>query len=67
VGCILVFQAEMVQWLCRENREAIDKIVELLQERETIDGDEFREILSKYTKIPEENLKAAKAREPVLT
>ncbi|CAL8470215.1 g9757 [Coccomyxa elongata] len=51
----------------RENREAIDKIVELLQEQETISGDEFREILSQYTKIPEENLKAAKSTlEPIL-
>lgn len=41
--------------------------MELLQERETIDGDEFREILSQYTKIPEENIKAAKSSlEPVL-
>ena len=53
--------------LCRENREAIDKIVELLQERETISGDEFREILSQYTKIPDENVKAAKSTlEPIL-
>jgi len=45
----------------RENREAIDEVVELLIERETISGDEFRDILSKYTKIPEENMKAATA------
>ncbi len=52
---------------CRENREAIDKIVELLQERETISGDEFREILGQYTTIPESNLKAAKSTlEPIL-
>ena len=38
---------------CRENREAIDKIVELLQEKETIDGAEFRAILSEFTTIPE--------------
>ena len=37
----------------RENREAIDKIVELLQEKETIDGAEFRAILSEYTTLPE--------------
>ncbi|CAL5218721.1 g434 [Coccomyxa viridis] len=37
----------------RENREAIDKIVELLQEKETIDGKEFRAILSEFTTIPE--------------
>ena len=39
--------------LRRENREAIDKIVELLQEKETIDGKEFRAILSEFTTIPE--------------
>ena len=40
----------------RNNREAIDRIVELLVERETLTGDEFRSILSEYTEIPEENL-----------
>merc|ERR1712003_388976 len=41
----------------RDNREAIDEVVELLLERETISGDEFRTILEKYTEIPEENKK----------
>lgn len=41
----------------RDNREAIDKIVEVLMEKETISGDEFRTMLSQYTTIPEENLK----------
>ena len=36
-----------------KNREAMDKIVDLLIEKETLDGDEFVSILSKYTKIPE--------------
>ena len=35
-----------------DNREAMDKLVELLIERETLDGEEFVEILSEYTKIP---------------
>tara|TARA_B100000965_G_scaffold114673_1_gene94635 strand:- start:2083 stop:3996 length:1914 start_codon:yes stop_codon:yes gene_type:complete len=35
-----------------ENREAMDKLVELLIERETLGGEEFVEILSGYTKIP---------------
>ncbi len=35
-----------------DNREAMDKLVELLIERETIDGDEFVEILSEYAEIP---------------
>eukprot|EP00897_Mesotaenium_endlicherianum_P004476 jgi/Mesen1/4056/ME000213S03079 len=39
----------------RENRTAIDKIVEILLEKETLTGDEFRAILSEYTEIPEEN------------
>ena len=50
----------------RNNREAIDKIVELLQERETIDGKEFRDILSQYTNVPEPNDPAAKSAETVL-
>merc|ERR1711924_317616 len=36
----------------RENGEAIDEVVELIMEKETISGDEFRAILGKYTKIP---------------
>jgi len=47
----------------RDNREAIDKIVELLLEKETISGKEFRGILSQYTTIPEENRLAAEAQE----
>ncbi len=35
------------------NREAMDKIVDLLIEKETLDGDEFVSILSKFTTIPE--------------
>ena len=38
-----------------ENREAMDKIVDILIERETLDGDEFVNILSKYTSIPEKD------------
>ena len=40
----------------RDNREAIDEIVEELLEVETMDGERFREILSKYVTIPEENI-----------
>merc|ERR1712157_319999 len=41
----------------KDNREAMDEIVDTLIEKETISGDEFRAILSKYTQIPEENQK----------
>ena len=33
----------------------MDKIVDLLIEKETLDGDEFVSILSKFTKIPEKD------------
>ncbi|KAE8804586.1 Cell division protease ftsH-like protein, chloroplastic [Hordeum vulgare] len=39
----------------RENRVAMDKIVEVLLEKETLSGDEFRAILSEFTEIPVEN------------
>ncbi len=51
----------------RSNREAIDAITEALLEKETLTGDEFRAMLSQYTTIPEENLRAAQeqAKQPV--
>ncbi|WVZ20482.1 hypothetical protein V8G54_007804 [Vigna mungo] len=39
----------------RNNREAIDKIVEVLLEKETMSGDEFRALLSEFVEIPAEN------------
>jgi len=39
----------------RNNREAIDRIVEVLVEKETLSGEEFRAILSEFTEIPVEN------------
>jgi cell division protease FtsH len=42
-----------------DNREAIDRITEVLLEKETLTGDEFRTMLAQYTTIPEENLIAA--------
>ncbi|XP_078442556.1 ATP-dependent zinc metalloprotease FTSH 2, chloroplastic-like [Wolffia australiana] len=39
----------------RNNREAIDKIVEVLVEKETLTGEEFRAILSEFVEIPAEN------------
>ena len=42
--------------LCRNNREAMDRIVEVLIEKETIRGEEFRAILSEFTDIPESDM-----------
>ncbi|XWS44306.1 hypothetical protein CRYUN_Cryun15aG0033800 [Craigia yunnanensis] len=36
----------------RNNREAIDKLVEVLLEKETLTGDEFRAILSEFVNAP---------------
>jgi len=40
----------------KDNREAIDVIVEELLETETMDGERFREILSRFAAIPDENI-----------
>ena len=45
----------------RDNREAIDLITNKLIEKETLTGAEFREMLSKYTTIPDANVESIKA------
>ncbi|GLT53701.1 hypothetical protein SLA2020_269560 [Shorea laevis] len=49
----------------RNNREAIDKIVEVLLEKETMSGDEFRAILSEFVEIPAENRVPTSSPSPV--
>jgi cell division protease FtsH len=44
--------AETLQ-LIQENRVVIDRLVDLLIEKETIDGDEFRQIVAEYVNVPE--------------
>ncbi|MGC9524611.1 MAG: ATP-dependent zinc metalloprotease FtsH2 [Limnospira sp.] len=39
--------------IVRENRTVMDRLVDLLIEKETIDGDEFRQIVAEYTEVPE--------------
>jgi len=39
--------------IIRENRGVIDRLVDLLIEKETIDGEEFRQIVAEYTAVPE--------------
>jgi cell division protease FtsH len=39
--------------IVREHREAIDRLVDLLIDKETIDGEEFRRIMAEYTYVPE--------------
>jgi cell division protease FtsH len=39
--------------IMRENRTVIDRLVDLLIEKETIDGEEFRQIVAEYAVVPE--------------
>jgi cell division protease FtsH len=39
--------------IMRENRSVVDRLVDLLIEKETIDGEEFRQIVAEYTVVPE--------------
>jgi cell division protease FtsH len=39
--------------IMEDNRALIDRLVDLLVERETIDGDELRQIVSEYTVVPD--------------
>ncbi|MFP4008444.1 MAG: ATP-dependent zinc metalloprotease FtsH [Spirulinaceae cyanobacterium] len=45
--------------LIRENRELMDRLVDLLLEEETIEGDRFRQIVSEYCKLPQKQLVSA--------
>jgi cell division protease FtsH len=44
---------EQALTILNTNRLAMDRLVDLLVEKETIEGPEFREILGEYTKLPE--------------
>ena len=46
---------QIAKQLIRDNREVIDRLVELLIEKETIDGEELRQIVAEYTHIPEKD------------
>ncbi|MEO1347384.1 MAG: ATP-dependent zinc metalloprotease FtsH2 [Cyanobacteria bacterium J06635_15] len=39
--------------LIQENRAVIDRLADLLIDKETIDGDEFRQIVSEYVEVPD--------------
>ncbi|MGB7273021.1 MAG: AAA family ATPase, partial [Geitlerinemataceae cyanobacterium] len=39
--------------IIQDNRAAIDRLVDLLIEKETIEGEEFRQIVAEYVEVPE--------------
>ncbi|OKH18849.1 cell division protein FtsH [Hydrococcus rivularis NIES-593] len=43
----------LARQIIRDNREVIDRLVDLLIDKETIDGEEFRQIVAEYTRVPE--------------
>jgi cell division protease FtsH len=45
--------------IIEQNREVIDRLVDLLIEKETIDGEEFRQIVSEYVTVPEKGVYAS--------
>ncbi|OKH27010.1 ATP-dependent zinc metalloprotease FtsH2 [Chroogloeocystis siderophila] len=44
---------ENAKKIIRENRVVVDRLVDLLIEKETIDGEEFRQIVAEYTDVPD--------------
>ncbi len=44
---------EEARRLIREHRPLVDSLVDLLLEKETIEGDEFRRMVANYTELPE--------------
>ncbi|MGD1938135.1 MAG: ATP-dependent zinc metalloprotease FtsH2 [Cyanophyceae cyanobacterium] len=38
--------------LVEDNREVVDRLVDLLVDKETIDGEEFRQIVAEYAEVP---------------
>ncbi|NEP05712.1 MAG: ATP-dependent zinc metalloprotease FtsH, partial [Okeania sp. SIO4D6] len=53
VRAIAVHCHEEARRIIRENRVVMDRLVDLLIEKETIEGEEFRRIVSEYTTLPE--------------
>lgn len=49
----------------RNNRDAIDKIVDVLLEKKTLTGDEFRAILSEFTDVPAEKIERTSIRQMI--
>lgn len=47
---------ERARSVLHDNRPLMDRLVDLLLEQETLDGDQFRQLVSQYTQIPEKSL-----------
>lgn len=47
---------EEARRLIREHRSLIDRLVDILLDQETIEGDQFRQIVAEYTQLPEKQM-----------
>jgi cell division protease FtsH len=47
---------QIARTIIRENRDLVDRLVDLLIEQETIEGEQFRQIVAEYTQLPEKEL-----------
>ncbi|XP_059643704.1 ATP-dependent zinc metalloprotease FTSH 6, chloroplastic-like [Cornus florida] len=65
IRTIIDSACEIAKTHIRNNREAIDKLVEVTLEKETLTGDEFRAILSEFIDIPLENISRKPVREMI--
>ncbi|MBD1853579.1 AAA family ATPase, partial [Cyanobacteria bacterium FACHB-502] len=45
--------------ILRDHRELLDRIVDMLLEQETIDGEQFRKLVAQYVELPEKQLTTA--------
>ena len=50
---IIEHSHNLARKIIRDNREVIDRLVDLLIEKEAIGGEEFRQIVAEYTEVPE--------------
>ncbi|BAZ69918.1 MAG: ATP-dependent zinc metalloprotease FtsH [Pelatocladus maniniholoensis HA4357-MV3] len=48
-----IFCYQQARKIIRENRALVDRLVDLLVEQETIEGEQFRKIVAEYTQLPE--------------
>jgi len=48
----------------RENRSLVDRLVEMLLEQETLEGDIFRQIVAEYVELPEKQKVAMQEKSP---
>ncbi len=63
IACRIDAQVRMIVEECytnakkmmRDHRSLTDRLVDLLIEKETIDGDEFRQIVAEYTEVPDKS------------